>query len=384
MSMLNKVFKKEGNENQAAQGLHPSRRQVLSHISLRLSLFSLLLTFFLAPSTSRAWGFWAHQRINRMAVFTLPPEMIPLYKKYIDYLTEHAVDPDMRRYAVEGEAPKHYIDIDHYGTSPFEVVPQKWKDAAAKYSEDTLQAYGIVPWHIQRMYYDLVDAFKVKDLYKIMKISADFGHYIADANVPLHTTENYNGQLTGQHGIHGLWESRIPEIYGEGYDYYVGSAFFINHPLDEAWKSVEESNGALDSVLKFEKKLSQKFPGDKKFSYENRGAVLTRVYSEEYCQAYENLLSGMVERRLRSSILRVGSFWFSAWVEAGQPDLGPLLDKKFEPVKENFEPKFKIIDRENQNPGSVLQVPGEFHPAWILNSKRMRKKLLRRKKLILH
>lgn len=325
-------------------------------MKIKLVIFLALVQQLLPGLSPRAqaWGFWAHQRINRLAVFTLPPEMIRLYKKHLNYVTEHAVDPDMRRYAVEGEAARHYIDIDHYGDNPFEAVPKKWRDAIDKFSEDTLQAYGIVPWHIQRMYYDLVDAFKEKNLYRIMKISADLGHYIADSNVPLHTTENYNGQLTGQHGIHGLWESRLPELYGERWDFFTGQAWFITDPLGEAWKAVKESHTALDSVLGFEKRLTARFPGDQKFSFENRNNVTTKVYSEEFCRAYDALMGGMVERRMRTSILRVGSYWYSAWIDAGQPDLAPLLEQKLEPEKENWDRKLKIPDRENQNPGSVL------------------------------
>ena len=96
-------------------------------LSLRTRLLpALLLCCFVTATTSsaKAWGFWAHQRINRMAVFTLPTEMLMFYKKNIEYLTDHAVDPDMRRYAIEGEAARHYIDVDHYGTYPFEMVPR--------------------------------------------------------------------------------------------------------------------------------------------------------------------------------------------------------------------------------------------------------------------
>src|SRR5215203_1009463 len=97
------------------------------------------------------WGFFAHQKINYYAVFLLPPEMMVLYKPNISFLSEHAVDPDKRRYAVADEAPRHYIDIDHYGEYPYTNLPRKWQDAVDKFGEDSLKMFGIVPWHIQSM-----------------------------------------------------------------------------------------------------------------------------------------------------------------------------------------------------------------------------------------
>lgn len=311
-------------------------------------------------SEAKAWGFWAHQRINRMAVFTLPPEMLHFYKGNIEYLTEHAVDPDKRRYAVEGEAPRHYMDVDHYGKYPFEMVPRKWNDAVEKFTEDTLNAYGIVPWHIQRHYYWLVEAMKAEDPERILKASADIGHYIADSNVPLHTTENYNGQMTGQKGIHGLWESRLPELFGTQYDYYIGSSEYFDNVLDEAWSWLLESHIGLDSVMKFEIIASEKVGSDRKYSFENRNNVLVKAYSKEFCTLYNNMLNGMVERRMRASILRVGSIWYSAWIDAGQPELRKLVDKDFEPEQKiEYEKKLKIIDREANDLGAV-QSPYEM------------------------
>ena len=203
------------------------------------------------------WGFYAHKRVNRYAVFTLPEELVGFYKKHIDHLTEHAVDADKRRYAIKEEAPRHYIDIDHYGENPFQVMPRKWTDAVEKFSEDTLLAYGIVPWHIQNVYNRLVKAFKEKNINYILKNSADLGHYVSDAHVPLHTTKNYNGQLTNQKGIHAFWESRLPELFADDYDYLVGTAEYQYSVLDVAWQAVESSFNSLDLVLLFEKELSR-------------------------------------------------------------------------------------------------------------------------------
>jgi hypothetical protein len=283
--------------------------------------------FVLPKQSSQSWGFYGHKRINRMAVFTLPPEMVTFYKTHIEFVTNHAVDPDKRRYGVDGEAPRHYIDIDHYGTHAFDSVPKFWKAAIAKYSEDTLMAYGIVPWQIEKHYYKLLNAFKNENLDQILHYSADLGHYIADAHVPLHTTENYNGQLTGQRGIHGFWESRIPELKAEDYDYFVGRAKYVDSPIKSAWKIVYDSHMGVDSVLKFEAALNKEFPQDRKYAYENRGNLMMKVYSIEYTNRYDLMIKGQVERRMRESIIMVGSLWYTAWVNAGKPNLEKLGQK---------------------------------------------------------
>lgn len=281
-----------------------------------------------------SWGFFAHQRINRLAVFTLPPEMIFFYRANLDYITEVAVNPDRRRYSVAEEAPRHYIDLDHFGDSAWLTIPRFWQQAVEMFTDDTLQAYGIVPWHINRMYYSLRDAFLMRDPSRILRISAELGHYIGDAHVPLHTTENYNGQLTGQDGIHGFWESRLPELFVDDYDFFVGRAEYVGNPQLAAWEAVTGSHMALDSVLSGEKVLGHQMT-DRKYSFETKGRQTIKVYSQAYSGAYHRLLNGMVERRMRAAIKMIGDLWYSAWVDAGQPDLNLLRD--YTPTQEELE-----------------------------------------------
>lgn len=307
-------------------------------------------------SQSYCWGFFAHKKINYLAVFLLPPQMLILYKPNIEFISEHAVDSDKRRYAVAPEGPRHYIDIDYYGKYPYTELPHNRKDAVAKYSEDTLQANGIVPWHIQTMLARLTNAFKEKNFPAIMKNSAEIGHYIADAHVPLHASSNHNGQLTNQRGIHGFWESRIPELLADKqFDFFIGKAQYIKNPGAFIWDRVLESGQESDSVLRFEKQLSQHFPGDKKYAFEKRNNVVIRQYSSAYTIAFNNKLDGMVERRMRQSIFAVASFWYTAWVNAGQPDLSSLSTqsftesdlKEFEQLNEKWQAR-KIKGRDHE------------------------------------
>jgi hypothetical protein len=284
----------------------------------------LLLCGLMAVS---GWGFFAHQRINRLAVFTLPPAMIRFYKKHVTFITEAAVNPDRRRYSVPDEAARHYIDLDHYGDSTLFKMPKFWNKAVDEFTEDTLKSYGIVPWHVNTMYYRLRDAFLLRDPDRILKMSAEIGHYIADANVPLHTTENYNGQLTGQEGIHGFWESRLPELFSDEYDYFVGRATYLENPQLVIWAGVAEAHRCVQAVLEEEKQLAEKFK-EKKYSFETKGRQTIKVYSKEYSKAFHKILDGMVERQMRTAIKMIGDFWYTAWVDAGQPDLNLLIDYK--------------------------------------------------------
>src|SRR4051812_40580084 len=128
---------------------------------MRIAL--LFAICYILPGNAFCWGFFAHQRINYLAVFLLPPEMMVLYKPNIHFLADHAVDPDKRRYADPTEGPRHYIDIDLYGRYPYKELPRKYDSAIVKFSEDTLLENGIVPWWVQIMEARLTTAFKERN-----------------------------------------------------------------------------------------------------------------------------------------------------------------------------------------------------------------------------
>ena len=320
------------------------KKMFISFISLLFSAFqaqfvlsnSLHLSSKHSPNTpnSTKWGFYAHQRINRLAIFTLPPEMISFYKTNLYYIVENAVAPDRRRYAVKDEAPKHYIDLDTYGDSATYKLPHYWNDAVEKFTEDSLMKHGIVPWHIQFMKFQLTKAFQEKNTAKILKLSAEIGHYIADANVPLHTSSNYNGQKTNQIGIHAFWESRLPESFSDEYDFFVGSATYEKSISKRTWEAVRNANACLDSVFIFEQKLNIAIKPSKKYSIEERNGITIKTYSKEYSKQYHEMLNHQVERQMRRSIKMIGDFWYTAWIDAGQPDLKNLLHQPTEQEKE--------------------------------------------------
>jgi len=387
----------------------------MRYIMLLLGLCSLLAVR--SMNSKNEWGFYGHRLINRLAIFTLPEEMMRFYKKNMDYLEVHAIDPDKRRYAVKAEAIRHYFDLDHWthkmdtaylpkeyakavllldsirfqyknetyqlfdvnsldtmhvcDTIPFskhfirlynpsanellfqqyqrwfntillpEYDPLHWtmqcdSIGVIQWSNDqpvtieildSFSKHGILPYHLRTVYRQLVHSFTSRDAPRILRLSAEIGHYLADAHVPLHTSQNYNGQLTQQTGIHAFWESRLPELFAEKeFDFLVGAASYIDDVSAFTWDIIYQSHQMVTPLLTKEKTLSQAYAFDQQYCYEKRGNTMMLQPCKKYAEAFHKLLDGQVEQRMRCSILCIGSFWMSAWMDAGQPDLDALME----------------------------------------------------------
>lgn len=288
-------------------------------------LVSLAFLCLLVPVCG-SWGFAVHRHINAAAVDALPAPLYGWFLPHRDWLFEHAVDADKRKHMVKREPPKHYVDLDAPAFSCLDTLgPAPWFDRArCACKEDTLWAYGVLPWSIQWGYSRLVAAMDTGSAEAILRAASDLGHYAADAHVPLHTTVNYNGQWTGQDGIHALWETRLPERYGSEYMLVVSPPELLHDVGSWAWHTVRQSHAAVDSVLDFEKALVDGWHGDLMVR-EKRGRTMALQRVPAWCDAYHDALDGMVERRWRASIHGVASLWTSAWVSAGQPDLSRVL-----------------------------------------------------------
>ena len=264
------------------------------------------------------WGFYAHKKINRLAVFTLPHPLVNFYKRHLSKLEDLAVLPDQRRYSLDAEASRHYIDLDRYAIG--QIKNTTWEQAINKFHPDSLTKHGIVPWHIAIMYKRLVYAFSARDSLHIIQISAEIGHYIADAHVPLHTTSNYDGQKTNQIGIHAFWESRIPELLQDDISSWMHVAVYLPNIQESAWNWVLASHEHVETLLHAEKMLSQQTKDAHKYQFNQKGKVLQKEYSKAYSLAYHKRLNGMIENRFQEAVQSLGNVLYSAWLDAGQPD----------------------------------------------------------------
>lgn len=290
-----------------------------------LKIFALI---FLAPILL-SWGPFGHERINHVAVLALPAPLQAFFYNHIDFITQESSVPDLRKYTLNdnAEKPRHYIDLENFGTS--DSLSVTLAEAKNKYDEKFLQQNGILPWYIEEMMDKLTKAFKEKRKTEILFLAADLGHYLGDAHMPLHTSANHDGQFTNQKGIHAFWESQLPEMLGEKYNLFIGEAVYINDVPKETWRIINATHSLVDTLLVADKDLKQRFPAEKVYLIDESGNPKKNkfnnpIHFEEYASQYNQKLKGMVEKQMRLAATATTNFWYTAWVNAGKPDLSDL------------------------------------------------------------
>ena len=288
--------------------------------------FCVSIVFFLS-----SWGFLVHRTIHQLAVYELPKKMQPFFYKNMNYLVENAGRPDQRRNTDSTEASKHFIDLEMFGDSAAWKMPFSWDDAVKKYSKDSLLKYGYVPYYIIVMKNKLTNAFRLGNNDSILFYASDLAHYIGDANVPLHTSANYDGQLTNQTGLHSLWESMIPEIEIEQYNLYSNhKAKYLGNPEQTVWNTIRHSFELATDVFAKEIEVTTQFVDSTKYRTQTRRGKEVKSYTSAFARAYSKALGQTINDQLLNSSKMIADFWYTAWVDAGKPDLNSLSGQSFD------------------------------------------------------
>jgi hypothetical protein len=281
----------------------------------RLLLFAAALTVLAAPPPAEAWGFEAHKYILARAIPLLPPEIRPFFEKFQASIVEHSIDPDLWRTAGwEAEPPRHFMDMDAYGPYPFKQIPREYEEAVQRYGKDFVDKNGTLPWRSDEIYRKLIEAFTQKAAYSrenIKFFASVLGHYLGDAHVPFHAALNYDGQLTGQWGIHSRFETELFLRYRDRLKVTPGPIAAIPNGRDFVFDTLTASFPHVQPILDADK-----------------AAVQGReVYDDEYFEQFFTKVQPILERRLGDSIAGVASAITSAWIGAGRPPL-PLEEKQ--------------------------------------------------------
>ncbi len=290
------------------------------------------------------WGFLVHKTVHQLAIYELPEEISPFFYQNIDYLVSNAARPDTRRNTDSTEATKHFIDLEMFGADAAHKMPLDWDKAVSMYSKDSLLKYGYVPYHVIYMKGKLTNAFKQGNKDSILFYAADLGHYIGDAHVPLHTTVNYDGQLTNQKGLHSLWESMIPELEISQYRLYSPhKAKYLRKPAKDIWNAVRNAAAHLPTMLQKEIEVSQGFTDAQKYRIQLRRGVETKNYTTEFAKAYATALGNTINQQLTASVNLLADFWYTSWVDAGKPNLSAMTGTWTDADKAKFDKEISLF-----------------------------------------
>jgi hypothetical protein len=277
-----------------------------------------------------SWGFLVHRSINQLAIYVLPNSMGLFFHQNLDYLVKESVRADTRRDNDSLEGSKHFIDFEAYDPDQLGAwkMPFKYPEALAKYGRDSLQKYGYLPYQVIESKNRLTAAFKAWDKDSILFHAADLAHYVADAHVPLHTTLNYDGQLTGQPGLHSLWESMMPELYLDQFELYIPyKVTYLKDPEQAIWGALRTSYLLVDDMLKKEALTAKDFPGESKYRIQVRKGKTVKTYNTDFAKAYYKRIGKSVNFQMLVAVNLIADFWYTCWVDAGEPSLEILMDK---------------------------------------------------------
>jgi hypothetical protein len=297
-----------------------------------------------------SWGGTGHYKINTASGLSFNSEMAQ-FDVWISMLANHASDADDRKAWDPDEGPKHYIDIDNYAEFVADGrIPQTLDSAILVHGSYFVYDNGILPWATLTTFDSLQSCFERLDWAKAVLFASDLGHYVADGHMPLHITRNYNGQYTGNTGIHSRYESAminsyISQITYEGFEIgeiedvnqYVFNYMYGNYPF-------------VDSVIAADD-----------YAY----AIAGNTNSSNYRQALWDKSKGFTILMFKNASHALTELIYTAWRRAGSPDMSP--DFVFNPdagslvsleqnVPNPFRTSTKISYNLSRNSDVLLQV----------------------------
>ena len=280
------------------------------------SIWLLIIT--LAPiSFIGAWGYDGHRRINYIASKQINGPFGQFLKQNSEPLKWYAVTPDYNKKIDKEEFHKHFIDSDFYDDYPFDNIPKNYSTLVSKYGEDNIKKYGIAPWTIKETSDRIIDLLKRNQFEEAVYNMGVLGHYISDLHMPLHTVINYDGQFSGNEGIHKRWELHLVNKYIKNIK-PVGEIETVEDPWTFSMKIVKESFKAHHLILEADtkaRKLLTKEQAEKLKSYE------TLSFEKPYLDVLFAETGDLLRDRLGRSVIRLASIWKYCWEEAGKPEL---------------------------------------------------------------
>ena len=264
-----------------------------------------LVLFLSAPQNSRAWGRSGHRLVVNKAVDTLPQGIREFFDTSRSFLLQHVTDPLDVIAKTPAERHNHFIALDKYGRFPFETLPRDYKAAVTKFGKSKLEANGLLPWQIGVYSKKLTEALKDGKWEEAKLDAAILANYVAEAHDPFNTTDNFDGHLSGQLAVNERFGTTLIDRYSSFFPMRPNDAFFISDPTDRAFEACLGSHSWLETILLADRNARR---GENSFT-------------DEYYDRFYNQAAAILIRQLSDAATDVGSFWLTAWINAGRPQL---------------------------------------------------------------
>jgi hypothetical protein len=255
--------------------------------------------------TVLAWGPSSHRLINSWAIQTLPPEIHGYFEANRQYLIDHANDPDEWMKKDRYERLRHYIYLDKYGLFPYPNLPRTYQRAVEQYGAGRISRDGVLPWQIGEYSLRLTKAMRAGNWDEVKEDAAVLGHYVGDAHDPMHTTQNYDGQLTGQSGLEMRFGTQLVERYSTFFMVRPDPAAKIDDPTEYAFMTVLEANSWVDRLLLMDRRSMEGLS----------------EYNGEYFDRFYSRVGSIAMQEISGAAHDTGSYWYTAWLNAGKPQL---------------------------------------------------------------
>ncbi|MFA9389688.1 MAG: T9SS type A sorting domain-containing protein [Prolixibacteraceae bacterium] len=250
------------------------------------------------------WGYKGHEIIGKNSALSFNDEM-GQFESWVTILANHSGDADKRKSWDKSEGIKHYIDIDNFPEFNTDgKISQNMDTLILKHGRDFLLDQGILPWATLRAYDTLVSYFESKNFDGAALIAADLSHYVADGHMPLHITANYDGQLSGNDGIHSRYESTMINAHQNDLNYEGGEIVRIENVADYVFSYIYNSNRFVDSILQADNYAKKVSP-----------SITSAAYTDTLWQSTRKLTILQFEKASFS----LAELIYTAWLTAGSP-----------------------------------------------------------------
>jgi hypothetical protein len=268
-------------------------------------LLVALAVWTLLPLQAFAWGGNGQKLVAGKAIDTLPPDLRTFFEANRSFVMLHVTDPLDAEAKTPAEKHNHYLYLDKYGRFPFELLPRTYKAAVTKFGKSKLESTGLLPWQIGVYSAKLTEAMKLGRWDDAKLDAAILAGYVAEAHDPFNTTENFDGHLTGQTGINERFGTALIDRFSSFFPMRPNDASFINDPTDHAFEACLSAHSWLETIL-----------------LADRNARLGgKSYDDDYFDRFYNQAAATLIRQLSDAATDVGSYWLTAWTNAGRPQL---------------------------------------------------------------